>query len=169
MSMADRQRTEFRLTGKHVLFGLIGAFGVIFLVNGIFLTKAIQTFPGLETQAGYKYGLKFNERIAEAERQAALDLTLGLETAEIATGRYQFVVTAQTQSGESVGLRQIEARLMRPADIAKDVPVTLTPAGGAGRFAAAVDVPLRGQWDFVLGAETADGAPVTLRRRIWLD
>ncbi|MCP1335378.1 FixH family protein [Futiania mangrovi] len=167
--MAENGTGGFRITGRHVLFGMIGAFSVIFIVNGIFLTKAIQTFPGLETQAGYKYGLKFNERIAEAERQAALDLNLGLETAELGPGRYQFVVAAQDHAGTGVALRKVEARLMRPADTSHDVALTLTPAGGAGRFSAAADVPLRGQWDFTLAAETADGAPVTLRRRIWLD
>ncbi len=68
------------LTGHHVLIGLAGFFGVMLIVNGIFLYFALSTFSGLENPNAYRDGLYYNERIEAARRQSALgwshDITL---------------------------------------------------------------------------------------------
>lgn len=59
-------------TGRHVIYCLLGFFGVIFSVNAIFLTYALQTFPGESMKKSYLQGLHYNEVLAERAEQAAL-------------------------------------------------------------------------------------------------
>ncbi|MFV0295823.1 MAG: FixH family protein [Hyphomicrobiaceae bacterium] len=60
------------LAGKHVLIMLLAFFGVVFAVNGIFLTRALSTYSGVVSKQPYVRGLHYNERIAAASRQTAL-------------------------------------------------------------------------------------------------
>lgn len=57
--------------GRHVLFVLIGFFGAMLAVNGLFIYLAVSTFNGLESDA-YQKGLHYNDRIDAGSRQAAL-------------------------------------------------------------------------------------------------
>ena len=56
------------IRGRHVLIGFIVFFGLIFLVNGVFLYYALTTFGGGETSNPYRKGLHYNETLAEAAR-----------------------------------------------------------------------------------------------------
>jgi len=56
--------------GRHVLLGLAAFFGVVFLVNGVFLYYALSTFGGGDTSDPYRKGLHYNDTIAEAAREA---------------------------------------------------------------------------------------------------
>lgn len=58
------------LRGRHVLLGLIAFFGLIFLVNGIFIYYALTTFGGGDTSDPYRKGLHYNDTLAEAAREA---------------------------------------------------------------------------------------------------
>src|SRR4029077_10773283 len=79
ISLGNERRTAMKtakkpreLTGRHVLFWIVGFFGVVFVVNGIMVRAATSTFGGLETQSSYKAGLLFEQEVAKAERQQAL-------------------------------------------------------------------------------------------------
>ncbi len=61
------------ITAKHVLFGLIGFFAIIFAVNGVFLTHAIQSFPGEAEEKSYLQGINFNEKLSQKKAQASLE------------------------------------------------------------------------------------------------
>ena len=58
------------IAGRHVLWGLIGFFGVIFAVNAIFVYAAEETFSGGDTSDPYRKGLDYNASARAAERQA---------------------------------------------------------------------------------------------------
>ena len=45
--------TERRITGRMVLVGLLTFFGVVFAVNGVFVYFALDSWPGLTTEAAY--------------------------------------------------------------------------------------------------------------------
>ena len=72
------------IEGRHVLLGFIAFFGVIFLVNGIFVYYALGTFGGGDTSDPYRKGLHYNDTLAEAARQADQgwkeELVYGAET-----------------------------------------------------------------------------------------
>ena len=59
-----------QITGRMVLIGFILFFGVISVVNGIFMYMALHTWPGLTNTQAYKDGIKYNEVLADGERQA---------------------------------------------------------------------------------------------------
>lgn len=63
-------RKPFEITGKHVLFAMIGFFGAIIAVNIVFVKLAVQSFPGEEVEKSYYQGLNYNDALAEKERQA---------------------------------------------------------------------------------------------------
>ena len=62
--MAERE-----ITGRHVLLGMVGAFGVIITVNVVMAWQAVSTFPGLEVKNSYVASQTF-----DAERKAQLAL-----------------------------------------------------------------------------------------------
>jgi len=57
------------LTGRAVLFCLLGFFGVIMLVNAIMIRAAVSTFGGVETSSSYQAGLAFARNAAAARAQ----------------------------------------------------------------------------------------------------
>lgn len=60
------------LKGFHVLLIMLGFFGIMFAVNGVFLYQALTTFPGEETKRSYLQGLNYNAALAERDAQASL-------------------------------------------------------------------------------------------------
>ena len=58
--------TERRITGRMVLVGLLTLFGVVFAVNGVFVYFALDSWPGLATEAAYEQGLAHDQSLAEA-------------------------------------------------------------------------------------------------------
>ena len=65
-----QQKPPRELTGRAVLFWLVGFFALVFGVNAVMVKAATSTFGGVETTSSYKAGLKFKDEIAAAERQA---------------------------------------------------------------------------------------------------
>ena len=68
--MTARTSPANGIAGRHVLWGLIGFFGVIFAVNAIFVYAAEETFSGGDTSDPYRKGLDYNATLRAAERQA---------------------------------------------------------------------------------------------------
>ena len=60
--MTARTSPANGIAGRHVLWGLIGFFGVIFAVNAIFVYAAEETFSGGDTSDPYRKGLNYNAR-----------------------------------------------------------------------------------------------------------
>jgi len=69
---ADFERSEKRLRGWHVLLIMLGFFGVIFAVNGVFLYHAITSFPGEDVKKSYVQGINYNQTLAARAAQAEL-------------------------------------------------------------------------------------------------
>ena len=67
--MADLQTTGRRITGRQVLFGILGFFGVVFAANGAFIFFALDSFTGLATDSPYQRGIEYNQTLAAAAEQ----------------------------------------------------------------------------------------------------
>lgn len=63
------------LKGWHVLLIMLGFFGVMFAVNGVFLYHAITSFPGEDVKKSYVQGLNYNDTLASRAAQAELGWT----------------------------------------------------------------------------------------------
>ena len=66
---------ENTLKGWHVLLIMLGFFGVMFAVNGVFLYHAITSFPGEDVEKSYVQGLNYNDTLAARATQLELGWT----------------------------------------------------------------------------------------------
>ena len=73
------------LKGWHVLLIMLGFFGVMFAVNGVFLYHAITSFPGEDVKKSYVQGLNYNDTLSARAAQAELGWTAeaGLQDGEL--------------------------------------------------------------------------------------
>jgi len=69
---SDFATSEKKLKGWHVLLIMLGFFGVIFAVNGVFLYHAITSFPGEDVKKSYVQGINYNRTLAARAAQAEL-------------------------------------------------------------------------------------------------
>ena len=148
---APRKTRE--LTGKHVLFCLLGFFGVVFAVNAVLVKAATSTFGGVETSSSYKAGLMFEQDVARAEQQDALHWKIGGKLARDDTGAPLADLTAQ-------------ARLAHPADERLDHAIALTRTG-AGQFHGAAQAQ-PGQWELIVDLYRGDARLFRSRSRVTL-
>ncbi|MDP6343656.1 MAG: FixH family protein, partial [Alphaproteobacteria bacterium] len=59
-------RAERPLTGRDVLWLLLGFFALIIVVNGIFVVLALNSFSGVSTENAYRQGLAYNQTLQAA-------------------------------------------------------------------------------------------------------
>jgi nitrogen fixation protein FixH len=139
------------LTGRHVLMMMLGFFGFIFLVNGIFMYFALESWPGLGTPDAYRKGIAYNDTLKAAERQN--ELGWRGETAFIAAGKQsgRLQVAIRDDQNRDVAGLTVTARLTRPTHGGYDRTVALSP-GAENRYQADVSLPLPGRWHMNLEA-----------------
>jgi nitrogen fixation protein FixH len=123
----------------------------VIAVNAVMATLAIRTFPGLQTEDAYNKGLHYNETIAAGREQARRGWRMDLEIRPLGGARgsgreAEVVVAFSDRDGQPLDRLEVEATLIRPATAAFDRTVSLEGRGG-GVYAAAVTLPLSGQWD----------------------
>ena len=147
------------ITGRHVLFFTVGAFGVIIAVNLVMAFKAISTFPGLEVQQLLcrQPGIR---RPPRGARGAGLD---GRRTATNAAGSGWSITDAAGHSGRGGhadgadrapdrGARRYPPRvhLRRRASIEAEVPLA------RGKWMLKLEATRKG-WHHVRAALRPDG------------
>ena len=71
---ADPSSKSGKLTGWHVFWIMLGFFGLMFTVNGIFLYHAITSFPGEDVKKSYLQGLDYNSTLDAKGSDGALRL-----------------------------------------------------------------------------------------------
>ncbi len=139
------------LKGRHVLLVLSVFFGVMFIVNGIFVYFALSTFSGGDTSNPYQKGLHYNDALEADERQAER----GWQTDVAYDGKAgQLRVSLLDKAAAPVSGLRVAVRLSRPATSKDDRHLRLkevTP----GVYEA--DVGLApGLWVFAMASREAD-------------
>lgn len=153
-----------RLTGRHVLAILVAFFGVVFAVNGVFLTLALSTHTGLVANEPYVKGLHYNDRIAAevAQEQLGWIVDVGQLSSE---GRISVSVTSA--AGPVRGLKAVAA-LGRPSTANDDRKLVLGE-GAPGTYGATTAKLAAGAWLLDVELRRDPGSDVyRLRRRLWL-
>lgn len=156
------------VTGRMVLFVLLGMFGVVILVNGVFAYFALTTHPGEITGNAYNKGRLYNATLADMARQQASGWRS--ELAFVPQGKRAGTVTfhlTQSDGQPAVGL-DVEALIRRPANNAHDRVIKLL-AIRPGVYRAALSVPLSGNWDIHLTARRDRQQLYRLEHRLWMD
>jgi nitrogen fixation protein FixH len=152
------------LNGKKVLAMVVGFFLFVGAVNGVMIYKAIRTFSGEVIPHPYERGLAYNSDIARAREQSLRDWKVDVRVSRLAQGAVEISVTARDAEGVEVSSAEVIAVFAAPADLSKDVRVTLretSPGRYAGRAAVAA-----GQRDLVLTASRGGDELFRSRSRI---
>ena len=163
--MPTRTGKARELTGRAVLFWLLGFFGFVFAVNAVMIKAASSTFAGLETSSSYKAGLLFKQELASAERQAALHWRVDGKLVD-QDGEAVLDFTVRDAKGEPVTGLTAQARLAHPATARLDHVVPLESVG-TGMFHGAVKAA-RGQWELIVDIERDGERAFRSRSRVSL-
>ncbi len=148
--------TERKITGRMVLVGLLAFFGVVFAVNGIFAYLAMDSWPGLTTEAAYEQGLAHDQFLAEAEAQTQRGWHSDLTIAPLAEGNGQRVTARMTgKDGSALESLTVTVMLIRPVGDETAFTAVLNHQGG-GFYQADVALPHRGRWRAEIIALGAD-------------
>jgi nitrogen fixation protein FixH len=157
--------SEFRLTGRMVLVGLVAFFAVVIGVNALMTYAAISTFGGVETESSYRAGLAFANEMATVKAQDARHWNVTAKAA--IDGDATIVeVTARDASGRPVPNLAAAAQLVHPTDRRGDVTVPLLSSGAGifrGETAAAT-----GQWDLMIELSRDGERLFRSKNRVWL-
>ena len=166
--MSNSSDQTFVLTGRHVLFALLGFFGAIFAVNAYFIDQALSTNTGVVSNEPYRKGLKYNERIAASERQAELGWR---DEIKLASTGDRLSIGIRDKDGKAVSGLALKATLGRPASESDDITVTLIETPG-GIYEAAL--PPRAAGSYIASFEAVDpgraeeGILYRAKERLWL-
>jgi nitrogen fixation protein FixH len=151
------------VTGKHVLFGILGFFGFVMSVNAVFIVAAVSTFDGLESPKAYDEGRAFNQTIAAAKAQGELGWTL--QSRMTAPG---LEVRLADAHGQPVRGLKVEATLWRPVHEGEDQALSFTEVA-PGSYLAPVGALGGGQWELRLETMAPGGVPVRVRERMHVE
>jgi len=164
MSTSHRDKRE--LTGRAVLFWLIGFFAVVLAVNAVLVQAATSTFGGLQTGSSYKAGLMFKEDVALAQRQDALHWRVAGTLARDRAGEAVLELSARDpQNAPLTGLTAV-ARLAHPADARLDQTIPLSRTGAGAFHGEASAQP--GQWELIVDLYRGDDRLFRSRSRVTL-
>ena len=163
--MSIHRKTR-ELTGKHVLFCLLGFFGVVFAVNAVMVKAATSTFGGVETSSSYKAGLMFEREVARAEQQDELHWQVGGKIARNKAGETVLDVSARDAQGGPLAGITAQARLAHPADERLDHVIVLDRTN-AGLFHG--EAPAQaGQWELIVDLYRGETRVFRSRSRVTL-
>lgn len=155
------------LTGRHVLYAMVGFFGVIMAVNAAFLYFAVLSHPGLTTEDAYKKGLAYNETIDRAASQRQMGWRAKFKIAPDGAGPRALTLTIRDAKSRPVSGLAITAEFRRPADDDADLAVPFSESA-PGIYVAQTDLPYHGNWNARITGRR-DGKPIyRLDQRLWL-
>lgn len=137
-----------RITGWHVLIGVVLFFGIVIGVDTIFMVQAYRTFSGEVASNPYEAGLAFNRTLAQRQREAALGWSASVATPN---GK-SVVVKVADREGKPLDGLSLTGVLERPATETGRQTLNFRSLG-EGRYAASAR--LDGAWDLRAVARNA--------------
>ena len=147
--MSRSQVSARPLTGRKVLWMIVGFFAVIFAVNGLMMTLAIRTLPGTEVDSAYSASLAYENEIAAAHDQDVRGWKVDAHVQRGTTAGAELWVEVHDSGGLPVSGLRFQGRFERPTDRRADQAVELV-AAGEGIYLGDTAAIMPGQWDLVL-------------------
>jgi nitrogen fixation protein FixH len=157
--------SETRKAGRLLLGYFLAFFGAVLAANAVFVYLALRSFSGVETENAYERGLRYNETLRRASKEAALGWILDAALAKAPKGKAAITVQVRDLNGEGVDGLKVTVRFVRPVKAGYDRAVALAPEGG-GVYAARVALPFAGQWDARILATGERGETRAVKRFI---
>ncbi|MDP6563246.1 MAG: FixH family protein [Alphaproteobacteria bacterium] len=162
-------RAERPLTGRDVLWLLLGFFALIIVVNGIFVVLALNSFSGVSTENAYRQGLAYNQTLQAAARQKALGWSARLMAEpRISGGEAALTVRLADADGGPLDGLAVTGEMRRPAHDRADIALRFE-ALGKGQYRARVHPAEAGQWDLSVLATGAAETRFRWEKRLWLE
>jgi len=115
------------LTGRGVLFWLLGFFGVIIAMNAWYIAVSFKTFRGEDEQLPYLQGIGYNQTLAHRAEQRALGWRAAVTIARVSPGNARLQVVMRDAGGHPVSGLTLKGELRHPADENRDRPLVLNP------------------------------------------
>ncbi|MCG8444635.1 MAG: FixH family protein [Hyphomicrobiales bacterium] len=141
-------------TGRDLLVWLFAFFGVIFIVNGLFIYFALTSFRGLETESTYLSGRAYPGEIEAARVQAERNWTVNAEIDRDADGSAAVVMHVQDANGAPVSSLDAVIQLSSPLGTAYDKEIAVVETG-AGVYRGAAEDVAAGRWTVTINASSA--------------
>lgn len=138
-----------QFTGKHMIAVMVLFFGTIISVNLTLAFYATSSWSGLIVKNSYVASQQFNDKVAEARRQAALGWSARFSYAD---GRYRLELA--NRAGLTVADIGATLHFRRPTTERED-RVVKAVSDGDGLIAGALALPT-GQWVLELTADVSD-------------
>lgn len=133
------------LSGWWVFTAFAAFFGVVIIVNGIFIASALGSFSGLVTEQPYKKGLAYNEVLEHARTQPNVDHKVSFQEGVL---RWDL----KEQDGTFVKDASVTANFTRPVKDGNDFSMPLHYQG-KGLYLGTPEFPFKGLWAVQLSAK----------------
>lgn len=156
-----------RITGRHVLFALLGFFGVVFAANAIFIVLALRSFPGESEKKSYVQGLHYNDMLVERAKQAALGWRAEITRVERSESGGVIELRIVDADGRALSSLNVEGILKRPTHAGEDIGLAFEELGKGVYLTQADAFPL-GAWDLEAHAENSAGDHFDIAARIFV-
>jgi len=154
------------ITGRFVLATLIAFFGVVFAVNGVMMTLAIRTMPGLDAKNGYVASQAMNAELAAMRLQAQRGWRADV-AAQLDGGVARVTVSLTGKDGQPLTGLNVDARLAHPAFVRADQAAALAEHR-QGLYVATLAGVSAGGWTIVVEASRDGERVFTSRDRVIL-
>ena len=155
-------QAPFRLTGWHVGTIALVFFVIVAAMNGVMMSHAFRTMPGLDARNGYDVSQRYNTSIHEARFQAARGWRTDLNIVRQGNATL-FTTTILDRQGEPIRGLTVAISVRHPATRLHDYTATARElAPGSYEI---IHRASAGNWDVEISAkERADLPPLTLSR-----
>jgi len=162
----EKPQKPYEVTGRTVLFWLLGFFGAVFVVNAVMVRAATSTFGGLQTPSSYKAGLMFTGEAARAARQQARGWHVDGTILRDRAGNAMLDISVHDAKGAAVTGLTADATLAHPADARRDRVIALSRVG-AGEFRGQTQGHA-GQWELIVDLYRGEARVFRSRSRVTL-
>ncbi len=166
MNEVPTPQKEKKFTGTHFLISILSFFGVIIGMNVAFIFFATNTWTGLSKENAYVDGLNYNQTIEAAKIQRELNWQSSLELETVGTQKLISFVLKDANNQDLSGF-DVTVKVGRPTLQGYDQTLVLAESS-QGKYEAAVDLPLKGQWHVSLSATSPTGMPFKLEKRFFV-
>ena len=156
----------FQIKGWHVLAALLAMFGLVIVVNLVYVVVAIESFPGEDAPRAYAQGLNYNQTLAERAEQRALKWRAVVAAVRHASGDADVIVTILDSQGHPLTDLTVNAVLRRATQETEDRALNLVETTDG--YQASVVALEAGQWDLRFDAHDPLGHSFSGEKRLWL-
>ena len=127
----------------------VAFFAVVAAENGVFITLAIKTMPGVVTEHAYEKGLAYNQTLEAAQEQEKTGLQ-GTTTYKDGVLSFSF---KHKKNGAPVSGAKVTAKIIRPVTEGHGMDAALLEEGKSGVYMARIALPMQGLWEVKVFSE----------------